>query len=280
MKKLFAYLGAIVLLAGAAAAGVPVHAQTQTITCPPGEQVITDYTTESPTQRCDGTKSVPANTPLPTFSKPTCDQSVSGSRFIPDTVSGGGVWVCPDGSTTNVSVGSQPTYTNATPSAAATTKGALTYVPLEPIPGGDAGTYNSLERYLNLMFNILLSIGAMIAVITLVLGGITFMISEVVDKRSAAKRRIQAAFIGLGLLLTCWLILNTINPNLTKFSLPGIDQPTANGSTGGGGGASATTINTAQINQQQDACKKQPGGDMCAFNPVPGQPGQFECYCG
>lgn len=154
--------------------------------------------------------------------------------------------------------------------------GPLTYTPLEPLPNGNAGTYNSLEQYLNLMFNILLSIGAMIAVVTLVLGGITFMISEVVDKRAAAKRRIQAAFIGLGLLLSCWLILNTINPNLTKFSLPGIDNATT-GATNGGV-ASTVSANTNAQNaaqtQQQDCIK---GGPMCALDPTPG--GGFTCNC-
>lgn len=103
----------------------------------------------------------------------------------------------------------------------------LVYVPLEPLPGttpGDAA-YGSLSLYLNLVFKILISIGAMVAIITLVLGGITYMVSEIVDKKSEAKRRIQAAILGLLLLLTCWLILYEINPKLTQFSLAGIDQP-------------------------------------------------------
>ena len=112
----------------------------------------------------------------------------------------------------------------STPSGPATGN-KLTYIPLEPLPGGNANSYGTLSAYLNLVFKILISIGAMVAVVTLVLGGITYMISEVVDKKSDAKRRIQAALIGLFLLLTCWLILNQINPNLTQFNLVFSNQP-------------------------------------------------------
>lgn len=104
---------------------------------------------------------------------------------------------------------------------------ALTYVPLEPLNNASATTYNSLSAYLNLVFNILLSIGGMIAVVTLVLGGITYMVSEIVDKKSEARKRMQAAIIGLLLLLGCWLILHEINPNLTQFSLLNLPGQTA-----------------------------------------------------
>lgn len=116
---------------------------------------------------------------------------------------------------------------NPTPTAG----GKLTYTPLEPLPGGSACAYNSLSSYLSLVFNILLSIGAMIAVVTLVLGGITYMISEVVDKKAAARRRMWASIVGLLLLLTCWLILYNINPNLVKLGLPTFDTPCAGAGT-------------------------------------------------
>ncbi|MEK7108950.1 MAG: hypothetical protein AAB919_00745 [Patescibacteria group bacterium] len=101
--------------------------------------------------------------------------------------------------------------------------GRLTYIPLEPLPGGNPASYGSLSAYLNLVFKILISIGAMVAIITLVLAGITYMVSEIADKMSEAKRRIRAALLGLLLLLTCWLILYEINPSLLKFCIFGID---------------------------------------------------------
>ncbi len=99
----------------------------------------------------------------------------------------------------------------------------ITYTPLEPFPNATTATYNSLGLYLNFVFKILLSLGAMVAVVTLVFGGIAYMVSEIADKKTEARKRIQAALLGLFLLLTCWLILYEINPNLVKFCLPGLD---------------------------------------------------------
>lgn len=89
----------------------------------------------------------------------------------------------------------------------------LKYIPLEPFPGQTTGQGNFCEL-LNSVFKFLIYLGAMLAVLFLVLAGITYMISEVVDKRSAARDRIKAAVWGLIILLASWIILNTINPGL------------------------------------------------------------------
>ena len=133
----------------------------------------------------------------------------------------------------------------------------LTYIPLEPLPGGTKENYSSLPAYLNLLFNILLSIGAMIAVVTLVLGGITYMVSEVVDKKSEAKKRMQAAIIGLLILLGCWLILYTINPNLTRLSVPGLEN--APGAPASPGGASPSSDAAQPSQAQSSSCEKSGG---------------------
>ena len=127
------------------------------------------------------------------------------------------------------------------------------YVPLEPLPGANANTYNSLSAYLTLLFNILLSIGGMIAIVTLVLGGITYMVSEIADKKSEARKRMQSAIIGLLLLLSCWLILHEINPNLTNFSLtlPGQTQSAVTTSSSG----TQTATPTYPTNQQITDCQ-------------------------
>lgn len=91
----------------------------------------------------------------------------------------------------------------------------LEYSPLEPIPG-QAGVPSDFCGLLNLLFKVLIYLGGMLAVLFLVLGGITYMVSEVVDKRSVARERIKAALIGLLILLGTYLILYTINPNLVN----------------------------------------------------------------
>lgn len=102
----------------------------------------------------------------------------------------------------------------------ATSGGVLNYTPLEPLPGlenvqsGRLNFANLLESF----FTILISIGGLLAVLMLIIGGITYMVSDVVHKKTAALKRIQAAIWGILLLVASWLILNTINPQLLTFS--------------------------------------------------------------
>ncbi len=80
-----------------------------------------------------------------------------------------------------------------------------------------------------------ISLGGMAAFISLVIAGFQYLTS-VGDSRkmSEAISRIQSAFFGLILLFSSWLVLNTINPELTtlktptsieKISLPGNFNP-------------------------------------------------------
>lgn len=92
---------------------------------------------------------------------------------------------------------------------------SLSYTPLEPIPGS-GGAPTDFCTLLNLLFKVLIYLGGMIAVLFLVLGGIAYMVSEVVDKRSTARERIKSSVIGLVILLSTYLILFTINPNLVN----------------------------------------------------------------
>ncbi|MBC7836984.1 hypothetical protein H7X87_04410 [Acetobacteraceae bacterium] len=92
------------------------------------------------------------------------------------------------------------------------------YQPLEPL--GDVYKTSDEVSFQNLLvftFKILFTIGGIIAAVSIILGGITIMFSEVANKRSEAKERIWAAMWALGILITSWLILNTINPNLLNF---------------------------------------------------------------
>ncbi len=66
-----------------------------------------------------------------------------------------------------------------------------------------------------------ISLGGMAAFISLVIAGFQYLTS-VGDsgKMSEAISRIQSAFFGLILLLSSWLVLNTINPELTTLKTP------------------------------------------------------------
>lgn len=106
-----------------------------------------------------------------------------------------------------------PTYpygSNGQPGTAGS--GNLQYVPLEPLSITQNSQYPTFCDTVNRLFKILIYVGGMLAVLYLVIGGITFMVSEVVNKRIVARQRIQGALWGLAILLTSWVVLNTLNP--------------------------------------------------------------------
>jgi hypothetical protein len=96
----------------------------------------------------------------------------------------------------------------------------LTYTPLEPIgaSGNTTGAVN-LAAYLNSLFKILFSLGGLLAVVMLVVGGIQYMMSTVPGIKATGLARARAALFGLLILAGSYLILYTINPNLIKLNL-------------------------------------------------------------
>lgn len=94
----------------------------------------------------------------------------------------------------------------------------ISYTPLEPLLGIDqSGNNPNFAAFLGGFFTLLLTAGGIVAVATLVFAGIVYMTSEVVGKKDEARKRIQKAVWGLLILISSYLILNTINPNLLAF---------------------------------------------------------------
>jgi len=114
------------------------------------------------------------------------------------------------------------------PSEPRTLAQQLAYIPLEPLPGLYNQTDSGLASLINSLFRILLVAGALFAVVTLVVGGVMYMVSDVVETKSTARKRIMAALSGLLILVFSWLILNTINPRLVTLGDTNIvsEQPT------------------------------------------------------
>lgn len=102
------------------------------------------------------------------------------------------------------------------------------YTPLAPIPGVTEGT--TLTSLIQRIVPIAISIGAILAVLMLVIGGFQWMMSEAVGQKQAGRERVGNAIIGLLILLASVLILNTINPQLTNIglALPGVNTPPPN----------------------------------------------------
>lgn len=102
--------------------------------------------------------------------------------------------------------------------------GSCTYTPLEPLPGMPStfGGKNSNDSFASLAggsIKLFIWLGAIVAVVMIILGALTYMFSDIVPNKKRAIDRIRGAMWGLLLLAASWLILNTINPQLTTFNL-------------------------------------------------------------
>lgn len=107
---------------------------------------------------------------------------------------------------------------------------AQAYQPLAPIPGVSSGI--SFSQFVERIVVIALSIGAILAVLMLVVGGFEWMVSEAVHKKELGRERVRNAIFGLLILLAAVLVLNTINPQLINLNpavqelkLPLVERP-------------------------------------------------------
>lgn len=151
--------------------------------------------------------------------------------------------------------------------ACATSVHAQGYQPLTGIPGVDPNNL-SLVGYVNALFLLSIALGAMLAVIKIVLAGFKYMFTDAVPVKTDAKSDIYGALLGLGILLATFVVLYTINPQLTNLSiLTGADrvqlinvpdrQPTQTPGVGG-----TTPTNTA-CPQGQQYVHRANGGGSC-----------------
>jgi len=83
---------------------------------------------------------------------------------------------------------------------------------------------SSPDQYVIYVFYILISLGAVIAFIVLVMAGFNFLNSGgLPTKISSARNQALGAFVGLVVLFSCHLILNTINKSLVNAPVKAID---------------------------------------------------------
>lgn len=106
---------------------------------------------------------------------------------------------------------------------------AVSYTPLAPLPlgkGGESlGTY-TLSSYLSGMLRLIIALGGAISILMAIVGGVQYVASGIAPSaKNEAKGRITNSFIGLAIILSSYLLLNTINPDLVnlKFSLEKVE---------------------------------------------------------
>lgn len=163
----------------------------------------------------------------------------------------------------NTTVTQQIPTTGADPCKNAQTGGNLSYCPLEPLYAGEVLDVNNADfaSILNNVFRILISFGALFAVAMLVIGGIQYMTSTAIGTKATGLERAKAALLGILILAGSFVILNTINPQLTFISLnPGA----ISGTQSPGGSTNTQTQSTSNYQQslqrQSDQCRTQTGG--------------------
>jgi hypothetical protein len=96
----------------------------------------------------------------------------------------------------------------------------LGYTPLEPIPGVTDNNLTSPQGFaslVNAIFKIMITTGALLAVLMLTIGGVQYMTSSSIGNKTAGLDRAKAAVYGMLLLAGIYIILNTINPHLLNF---------------------------------------------------------------
>lgn len=96
----------------------------------------------------------------------------------------------------------------------------------------------SFATYVNLLYRIAILIAGVLAVVMITIGGMEYMASDSPFSKGDGKTKITNALIGLLLLVSSYLILNTINPQLLNLNI-------AIGSSGGT--ASTNAIPTSDL---------------------------------
>jgi len=97
------------------------------------------------------------------------------------------------------------------------------YIPLAKLPGLDTSNVasrNIIGVYLSGAIKLIIGLGGAFAILNAIIGGTQYVAAGISpDAKNSAKERITNAFIGLALILSSYLILNTINPKLVQFDL-------------------------------------------------------------
>lgn len=92
-------------------------------------------------------------------------------------------------------------------------------VPLAPLPTNFGFSTESLDGYINTLFYIAIGVGAVLAVLRIVIGGFQYMTSEAVTSTKDARSIITMAIVGLLVLLGSWLALSIINPRINNLNV-------------------------------------------------------------
>jgi Type IV secretion system pilin len=96
------------------------------------------------------------------------------------------------------------------------------YIPITNIsnilPSTGVNT-SDLSVFLANIFKYIIWISSVLAVVMIFIGGFQYATAQALFKKSEAKKNIENALIGLGVVWGAWLLLNTINPQLVGLKI-------------------------------------------------------------
>lgn len=118
---------------------------------------------------------------------------------------------------------------------------------------------SDITTYIGFLYTFVLGIVGIAGFISLVIWGTVWVATGIIDKKQMALESIKNTFIGIGIALTAYIILNTINPDLITLKSPSLQTPEAAKTTSSQILPSAATAST-------------PDGGQCAS--------QEQCYPG
>lgn len=91
------------------------------------------------------------------------------------------------------------------------------YQPLVGIPTLEKS--NDFSAYMNALYGLSISVAALIAVIKIIIAGVKYMMTGLISGKEEAKNDIRDSLLGLLIIISAVLILNQINPQLSRNNL-------------------------------------------------------------
>ena len=96
------------------------------------------------------------------------------------------------------------------------------YVPLAEVPGlisSDVANSSDLSTFFNNIYTFCIGISVVLAVIQIIRGGLSYMMTDVITEKTDSRKMITGAVVGLLLVLSPYLLLSVINPDIISFKL-------------------------------------------------------------
>ncbi len=114
----------------------------------------------------------------------------------------------------------QPTDTAQPEDTGPNQQDGLQFIPLTSIPGvAQGGQAPNLPAFLNDLYKICIGAAAVLAVLKIIQGGITYMLGDSVTEKREAKHHIALAVFGLVLVLAPALVFGIIDPRILTLNI-------------------------------------------------------------